>query len=100
MISATAVVTCFIFLLLKEIMFPEETIIPKERNIPVQRIDNNILVFLDIDKNPYEDYELPEEFTEWIAQSLEDGDWDKKLKEISAEYKELNASEKRQYFTE
>ena len=95
-ILAIAVITCFIlFILLKKAM------IPKERDISRHRVDDTILCLMDVDKDPCgRDYELPEGLTEWIAQSLEDGDWDKKLKEISVEYKVLNTSEKKEYFTE
>ena len=96
LILVTAIITCFLlFILLREVMNP------KERNMLSHRIDDTILCLLDVDKDPCGvDYELPEGLTEWIAQSLEAGDWDKRLKEIAAEYKVLSTSEKKAYFTE
>lgn len=96
LILVTAIITCFLlFILLREVMNP------KERNMFSHRIDDTILCLLDVDKDPCGvDYELPEGLTEWIAQSLEAGDWDKRLKEIAAEYKVLSTSEKKAYFTE
>ncbi len=96
LIAAIAGITFFIL-----IIFLKDVMEPKERNISRHRVDDTILCLMDVDKDPRGvDYELPEGLTEWIAQSLEAGDWDKRLKEIAAEYKVLSTSEKREYFTE
>ena len=89
-----AVVFLSLFMLLKD------KNIPKERNISTYN-EGAMLCLLDVDKDSVHDgYELPEGLVEWIARSLENGDWDKRLKEISAEYKKISSLEKSQYFTE
>lgn len=89
-ITIAIAISLILFILLKKM------IVPKERKILAQ---DTILCLLDVDKDPRgEVYELPEELIEWIAQSLESGNWDKKLKEISAEYITLTSKEKQQLF--
>lgn len=67
----------------------------KKREFSFHKKDDTIVYFIDVEDEPYLNYEFPQELAAWIGQSLLDGNWKEKLKEISIESRVLRADEKK-----
>lgn len=65
----------------------------KKREFSFHKKDDTIVYFIDVEEDPYLNYEFPQELAAWIGQSLLDGNWKEKLQEISIESKVLCADE-------
>lgn len=67
----------------------------KKREFIFHKKDDSIVYFIDVEEDFCLNYAFPQELAAWIGQSLAEGDWKEKLKEISIESRVLHADEKK-----